>query len=84
MSDKQIFESMPVAGYKNQTADRLVLVNRNKLKEEVMLGILDELSQDPNVDKLWLAIGRTQLEQAFMAINRSIFKPSRFTPNEEK
>jgi hypothetical protein len=29
------------------------------------------------VDQRWLAIGRTHIEQGFMAINRSIFRPER-------
>lgn len=38
---------------------------------------MDFLATLDYVDKRWLAISRTQLEQAFMALNRSIFKPQR-------
>jgi hypothetical protein len=30
-----------------------------------------------NVDQRWLAIGRTHIEEAFMAINRAVFQPQR-------
>ncbi len=70
-------EGLPVAGYKPQNGEAVELVNRNKLAEESILRILDELATIEAVDKHWLAIGRTQIEQGFMAVNRSIFKPGR-------
>lgn len=72
-----IHQTLPVAGYTPQTGDKVALVNANKRAEEQILRILDDLAENPETDKRWLAIGRTQMEQAWMAINRSIFKPSR-------
>lgn len=72
-----IHQTLPVAGYTPQTGDKVALVNANKGAEEQILRILDDLAENPETDKRWLAIGRTQMEQAWMAINRSIFKPSR-------
>ena len=72
-------KGLPVKGYRAQSEDNVALVNRNKLFEEEMLRIIDALQDNPNVDKRWLAIGKTNLEQAFMAINRSIFKPERIS-----
>lgn len=69
--------SLPVAGYRAQGNDRVALVNANKQIEERVLRILDELATDPDVDKRWLAIGRTAIEQGFMAVNRAIFRPER-------
>lgn len=68
---------IPVAGYKPQSQATIDLVNTNKRKEEEILVALDHLATLDFVDKRWLAIGRTSVEQAFMAINRSIFKPNR-------
>ncbi len=68
---------LPVSGYAPQPDDRVVVVNTNKAAEEAVLRILDMLAADPQVDKRWLAIGRTQIEQGFMAINRAVFKPGR-------
>ena len=68
---------LPVAGYKSQSEANVALVNNNKKLEEIGLRLLDELAALPDVDKRWLAIGRTHMEQAWMAINRSIFKPER-------
>ena len=70
---------LPVEGYRPQTTGAVDTVNTFKRAEEQILQMLDGLAVDENlaVDKRWLAIGRTGLEQAFMAINRSVFKPSR-------
>lgn len=68
---------LPVAGYMAQTDFNVRLVNLNKRMEEEVLQILDELILNSRVDQRWLAIGRTDIEKGFMAVNRSIFKPER-------
>lgn len=68
---------LPVPGYKTQNDENVALVSTNKVIEEQVLRILDGLLRHPNVDKRWLAIGRTSIEQGFMAVNRSIFQPDR-------
>lgn len=68
---------LPVSGYRPQSAEAVGIVNSFKRQEERVLRNLDTLRDDPNIDQRWLAIGRTQLEQAFMAINRSVFRPER-------
>lgn len=75
---------LPVAGYRPQSDDRVAMVNANKEIEERVLRILDGLKDMGSaVDQRWLATGRTQLEQAFMAINRSIFRPGRVALPED-
>lgn len=74
---------LPVEGYRPQSDDNVSLVNANKLLEERMLRVLDDLAAQPDIDKRWLAIGRTSLEQGFMAVNRAIFKPGRVSLPEE-
>ena len=76
MADHQ---PMSVSGYTTQSQAKIDAVNSNKQLEEQCLRQLDTLGQNPLVDKRWLAIGRTHLEQAWMAINRSIFQPTRVT-----
>lgn len=68
---------LPVSGYTTQSDDKVLTVNENKQLEEAVLRRLDALKENPDVDQRWLAIGRTGIEQAFMAINRSVFKPQR-------
>jgi len=71
------YEGLPVAGYRPQTERNVEAVNINKQLEERVLQIIDILQDDPHTDKRWLAIGRTSIEQGFMAVNRSIFRPAR-------
>lgn len=68
---------LPVAGYRPQSDTAVAIVNGFKQDEEKVLRELDDLRLRDDVDQRWLAIGRTGLEQAFMAINRAIFRPSR-------
>lgn len=70
-------EPLPVAGYTSQTSINVELVNNNKRVEELVLQLLDTLASNPNTDKRWLAIGRTSIEQGFMAVNRAVFRPTR-------
>lgn len=47
-----------------------------KRLEETVLRKIDELEKS-DADRRWLAVGRTHLEQAFMAIERAVKKPQR-------
>jgi len=76
-AETKMHKPIPVAGYKSQSDATIALVNRNKEIEEQILKIIDDLEHDHHIDRRWLAIGRTHLELAFMAINRSIFQPVR-------
>lgn len=76
MSDAT-FKGLPVHGYKAQNHTAVGMVNINKEAEESLLRMMDEYAQMPDIDKRWLAIARTNIEQGFMALNRSIFKPGR-------
>jgi hypothetical protein len=81
-------EGLPVHGYQAQIESAVGEVNINKELEETVLRRLDQLKNLANVDQRWLAIGRTHLEEGFMAVNRSIFKPARVKlegdPTEQK
>jgi len=75
-------QTLPVSGYRAQSKSAVTLVNTNKRIEEEVLRILDTLALDEGIDKRWLAIGRTHIEQGFMAVNRAVFKPSRVAIEE--
>lgn len=76
-------KALPVPGYRPQSQANVDLVKKFKETEEKILRALDELKNLQEIDQRWLAIGRTSLEQAFMAINRSIFKPTRISLPED-
>lgn len=67
----------PVPGYRPQTERNIELVTVNKKLEEALLRALDGYAQCPDIDPRWLAIGRSHIEQGFMAVNRAIFQPER-------
>lgn len=75
-------DGLPVEGYRAQPTSNVDLVNVNKRKEEEVLRILDDLAGIMDVDKRWLAIGRTAIENGFMAVNRAVFKPERVKLND--
>lgn len=75
---------LPVAGYKPQSDDKVQTVNAFKQDEERIMRKLDALKDSATIDGRWLAIGRTQLEQAFMAINRAVFQPGRVELPEDR
>lgn len=75
----KMHEGLPVPGYRTQTGEAVALVKENKEVEELVLRVLDKLRSLPPgpIDHRWLAIGRTQIEQGFMAVNRAVFQPER-------
>ncbi|GJE61691.1 Acb2/Tad1 domain-containing protein [Methylobacterium trifolii] len=86
MTAKQ-HHGLPVSGYLPQTEDKVALVNENKALEERVLRQFDKLGALPagTIDGRWFAIGRTGIEQAFMALNRAVFQPSRVAlPDDDK
>lgn len=70
-------EGLPVAGYRAQNDGAVALVNINKVMEGTILLHLDAMKASQKVNQRWLAIGRTHIEQGFMAINRAVFQPGR-------
>jgi hypothetical protein len=70
-------KGLPVAGYTDQTNEKVEMVNYNKRDEELLLRTIDQYAMNPEIDKRWLAVAKTHFEEGFMALNRSIFKPQR-------
>jgi hypothetical protein len=78
-------KGLPVAGYRpTQPSEAIDTVNENKHREEKILRLIDALENGQtldgrsiSVDRRWLAIAKTDLEQGFMALNRAIFQPTR-------
>lgn len=66
-----------VPGYRPQSKRSIELVTTNKMLEENLLQVLDAYARCGDIDPRWLAIGRSHIEQGFMAVNRAIFQPER-------
>jgi len=75
---------LPVAGYQPQSPEKIALVNQNKTVEEELLRVIDHASKTGIMDARWAEIARTDLEKAFMSLNRAIFQPGRISlPGDE-
>jgi len=74
---------LPVAGYTQQSQQRVDQVNEHKRLEERLLRVMDDLRRSGSVDPRWLAIARTDLEKGFMALNRAVFQPQRVALPED-
>jgi len=70
---------LPVAGYTDQPQDKIDQVNENKIIEEGLLRQCDRLQSLGDGDPRWAAIAKTDLQRAFMSLNRAIFQPQRIS-----
>lgn len=78
-------QGLPVSGYRPQSDQAVKFVNSNKRVEEKILRLLDDMKQMGDaVDQRWVAIGRTHIEEGFMAINRAVFMPARVSLPEDE
>lgn len=66
-----------IKGYRELSEEEIALMNQIKEKAAEVGDLYHELMQG-DADQRWLAIGRTQLQQGFMALTRSIAKPDFF------
>lgn len=73
-----------IKGYRDLTADEIALMNEAKeLAEKVGkfvndLGIVHSQTGNHAIDMRWVSIGQTHLQQGFMALVRSIARPTTF------
>lgn len=67
-----------IKGYRDLSPEEISSMNTIKDMAEDIRVELEALESLPEVDKRWLAIGKTNLQQGFMAVIRSIAKPTTF------
>lgn len=72
-------QGLPVAGYTDQSSDKVDLVNENKILEEQVLRQIDKLISvhRDQVDLRMTSIAKTEIQTAFMWLNRALFQPQR-------
>ena len=68
----------PIAGYGKPSEEQIALVNKFKAQEKALGELYKEALDSGLVDPRMLAIGKTQAQQAFMWLNRSVFQPEDF------
>lgn len=67
-----------IEGYKELSDEQIDVINKIKKIANGLGDLIDSLNGVEAVDKRWLAIGKTELQQGFMAITRSIANPDSF------
>lgn len=67
-----------IKGYRELSEAEIELMNRIKGIGEDVGAICDQLSDQAGLDQRWIAIGKTQLQQGFMALVRGIAQPTTF------
>ena len=67
-----------IVGYRDLSQDEINLMNMVKGLAAKAGAELEIVNNAPEVDKRWVAIARTHLQQGFMALVRSIAKPTSF------
>jgi hypothetical protein len=74
----ETFTQPKIKGYRQLSEQEALTINEIKdLAEKVGL-MVESLNIAPGVDKRWVAIARTQLQQGFMALTRAIAQPTTF------
>lgn len=67
-----------IKGYRDLTPEEIAVMNDIKEVGERVGALLYELNGVPGVDLRWLAIGKTDLQQGFMALTRAVARPTTF------
>ncbi|WP_068315775.1 DUF7681 family protein [Polycladidibacter hongkongensis] len=67
-----------IKGYRELSQDEIDLMNEIKIKGKELGELTEKLFSSDAIDKRWLAIGTTNLQQGLMALTRSVAKPDFF------
>jgi hypothetical protein len=67
-----------IKGYRDLSEQEIILMNDAKSKAEDIGKLIEVLNENPNIDKRWLAIAKTDLQKGFMSLVRSIAQPTTF------
>lgn len=67
-----------ITGYRDLSQAEIDAMNRVKSLAVSAGSIVDGVFALPGVDKRWAAIGKTELQQGFMALVRAIAQPTTF------
>jgi len=66
-----------ISGYRELSQEEIDAMNMVK-QQGVAMELLIARIETQNVDKRWVSIGKTHLQQGLMALTRAIAKPSFF------
>lgn len=72
-----------IKGFTDQSERNKALVNKNKILEERVLRQIDKLKGIEGLDQRCIALAMTNVQDAFMWMNRGIFQPQRIKLPED-
>lgn len=67
-----------ITGYRDLTQEEIDLMNEGKALAEQVSKYVEKLIETEECDKRWVNVGRTNLQQGFMALVRGIARPTTF------
>jgi hypothetical protein len=71
-------KTAPITGYRDLSQDEIRIANELKALAEEVGAKVEDVFARPDTDKRWAAIGRTDLQTGFMALIRSVLRPTTF------
>lgn len=76
----ETFIQPKITGYRQLTEEEVTLMNEGKALAELCGKFVDKLRYDSGstLDQRWVSIGATDLQTGFMALIRSIARPTTF------
>lgn len=83
MSDQK-HEGLPVPGYRPQSEANIAISKVNKELEERCIRQAEAIRDMPGMDARMAALAITNLQQAFMWLNRAVFQPGRVALPEDE
>lgn len=67
-----------ITGYREPSQEEINAMNEVKALAESVGALVEKVSKLPNTDMRWSSIAKTDLQKGFMALTRSIAKPTSF------
>lgn len=67
-----------IKGYRDLSEGEIKAMNAIKSEAERIGLLVEELEHNPDLDRRWVAIAKTSLQQGFMAAVRSVAQPTTF------
>lgn len=67
-----------IKGFRDLTEAEIDAMNVCKKAASDVGDIIEQLGENPAIDKRWLAIAKTDLQKGFMSLVRSIAQPTSF------
>lgn len=67
-----------ITGYRDLTEEEIALMNEGKALSVEVGEYVEKLQGHGRCDQRWVSIGKTHLQQGFMAAIRSIARPTTF------